>query len=378
MNKMLGLYIHIPFCKQKCVYCDFNSYSDLTELFDFYTQALCSEIKRTLSACSSRLKVSSIYFGGGTPTILPFNLLELILETCFSSFKISKDIEIIIEANPETLDPYNLGLLKKIGFNRLSIGFQSLNDSYLKLLGRKHTAKRAKEGYFFAREAGFSNINIDLIYGLPEQNLNDWEGDLREAVKLEPDHISAYCLEVHPETPLALMIKSGILPEIDEDLQADMHMLTCEYLNSTDLQQYEISNFSKPGFECRHNLTYWKNESYLGFGAGAHSHFNHCRFRNVFDPCIYINLIQKEDSAAEEYIRLTSNEQIAETVFLNLRLIEGLKNQEFKKRFGKDLDFFYGEQIERFSQLGLLSYNDTLKLTPKGLLLANQVLSEFV
>jgi len=323
-------------------------------------------------------KVASIYFGGGTPSILPAYHLERIILTCFSSFQIQNEAEITIEVNPETIHRNELNEFKSAGFNRLSIGAQSFDDKLLKILGRKHSSEEISRCYFSARKAGFKNISLDLIFGIPGQNADCWFRTLEKAVELGSDHISAYCLEVHHETLLQKQINDGLFNLPDEDIQADMYLRCVEFLNEKGLIQYEISNFAKKGKKCKHNLFYWKNDNYLGFGAGAHSHVGNCRFKNMDNPIDYVKKLQNGEDVSEGHEELSSDMALSETMFLGLRLIEGINLNEFKKKFGFSLDSVYGEQIKILVEKGLLSCGKNLKLTKKGLFLANMVFTEFV
>jgi oxygen-independent coproporphyrinogen-3 oxidase len=365
-----GLYVHIPFCKSKCLYCDFNSYQGLDALHDSYVSALIKEIelaarKRDLPA------VTSVYFGGGTPTSLNAKLLRKILSVCLSVFSVSPDIEVSIEANPDTIDLAKLIELRKSGFNRLSIGAQSFNKTFLGVLGRPHKLDEILDGYFNARKAGFDNINLDLIFGIPGESRDDWAKTLQQAVTLNPEHISAYCL--------TLSEKKSLLKEAEEDVQADMYLYARSYLESQNFKHYEISNFARNDRRCRHNLLYWKNRAYLGFGAGAHSHLDQTRFYNCSFPADYIRKIERTGNACVEAKDVSSEDMVAESAFLGLRLNEGINLCDFKQRCGVSFENYYASQVESLKARGLLEANgDYLRLTERGLLLANQVFMEFV
>lgn len=374
----LGIYIHTPFCKQKCAYCDFNSYAGLSELGEDYVKTLVREIKTVDREDTVARDVVSIYFGGGTPTLLSLSLLEQVLTACLMSFNVSTDAELTIEANPETLDFAKLKGLRRLGFNRLSLGFQSLNPRLLEILGRKHSAEEAVSSYHLARQTGFDNINIDLIFGIPTESLSDWKDTLKKAVELTSDHLSCYSLSVHKGTLLSRQIEKGGLKRVSEDEQAEMYEFTCSFLNFGSLKQYEISNFARPGCQCRHNLIYWKNGDYLGFGAGAHSHVNACRRANTDHPKRYIEMINRMGEATVSRRYNSGRIEQAETVFMNLRLNKGIDLDEFTERFGLSILDIYPGEIARLVDLKLATSDQRLKLTDKGRLLANDVMAEFV
>lgn len=375
----LGIYIHIPFCKQKCAYCDFNSHAGLEELHDSYIDALAKEIAGVAEREDiAGKKIGSIYFGGGTPTILDVDSLNRLSEACRRNFSFGPDMEMTVETNPETLDVRKLKALRRLGFNRLSIGFQSLNPRLLSVLGRKYTAEEAVHSYHLARQAGFENVNIDLIFGIPTETLADWKMTLQKAVELRPDHLSCYSLSIHHGTLLGRQIEKGNLKEVGEDDQAEMYEFTCSFLASQGLQQYEISNFARSGRQCRHNLLYWKNGDYLGFGAGAHSHVSACRWANVKHPKRYIELITAKGKAAVSHINNPDRVEQAETIFMGLRLNAGLDLEEFERRFGHSLLDTYPDEINRLLDQRLVTSDQRLKLTSRGRLLANDVMAEFV
>ncbi len=288
---VVSLYVHIPFCRSKCAYCDFNSYAGLEYLFEPYVQALAREIGLTGEGLSWQTK--TIYLGGGPPTVLPLSLLEKVLSALCQAFQVAADVEITVEANPGTVDSNYLTGLLNLGVTRLSLGVQSFDDGLLRLLERIHTAAEAVESYNLARQAGFANINLDLIYGIPHQTLEHWRTTLREAIHLQPDHLSLYALTLEEHTPLAQRVARGEIPHPDDDLAADMYILAEEVLAEAGYIHYEISNWAGPisniqsqisNHKCQHNLTYWRNQPYLGFGAGAHSYFGGRRWHNVLSP----------------------------------------------------------------------------------------------
>lgn len=372
-----GLYIHIPFCKQKCFYCDFNSYAGLEGLHSSYADALIMEMERFCEV-SDLLAVSSIYFGGGTPSVLDESLIEKILYSCFGCFQVEETCEITIEANPETLTFAKLKSLRKMGFNRISLGFQSLDTRLLPILGRRHTGQKALQSFDQARLAGFKNVNLDLIYGIPGQNMISWDSTLRNILRLKPEHISAYALTLDSSTSIAQRIAKQELPPVDDDLQAEMFTFAAEMLKSSGYVHYEISNFAHPGYQCHHNVGYWKNGNYLGLGAGAHSHFDNLRYFNIKDPKIYIEKIKSKSSARAGEEKLTKKDIVAETIFLGLRLMEGINLKDLSEHFNLPLDEFYASTIQDLKVKGLLEDQERLKLTPKGVLLSNEVFSKFI
>lgn len=379
----ISLYVHIPFCRAKCTYCDFNSYPDLDHLFERYVRALQTEIQWVSQDPS--LRVNTIYLGGGTPTVLPPALLGEILDACRRHFTIAEGAEITVEANPGTVDSgYLTGLLEK-GVNRLSFGVQSFHDDELRLLGRIHTAAQAMESYCLARQTGWGNINLDLIYGLPRQSLSRWRATLRQAIHLRPNHLSLYCLSVEEDTPLGQHIAQGELPVPDPDLAAEMYILAEGMLDRAGYVHYEISNWAQPGYECRHNLTYWRNLPYLGLGAGAHSYRDRKRWYNVLSPGEYITRWEADwqgpsPPAVEEIEALDEVLEVAETMILGLRLVqEGVRLMDFKGRFGRELMAVYGQEIREMEQAGLLEVDgERVRLTARGRLLGNEVFQRFL
>lgn len=385
----LSLYFHIPFCVSKCHYCDFNSYAGLGWLIPRYVDALQAEMQLYAKA-AGQFEVKTAYFGGGTPSLLPGEAIARIMETCGRLFHISPELEVTLEANPGTVEQSFLAQLRQNGVNRLSLGVQSFSDKELKLLGRIHSAAEAREAYLAARQAGFQNINLDLLYALPRQTIKEWQNNLVEAIKLDPDHLSLYPLTLEPDTPLAKVVAAGSLPQPDADLAADIYLLASDRLAREGYTHYELSNWALPGRECRHNLTYWKNGHYLGFGAGAHSHLGGYRWANVSSPTEYVaNLDRMETSVAQQpdfNTPVTSsvepidrNLEIAESVILGLRLDEGIDFADFARRFGIEFSAVYRQQIKELSELGLIAgAGQGIKLTAKGKLLGNEVFLRFL
>ncbi|MGB9839244.1 radical SAM family heme chaperone HemW [Thermovenabulum sp.] len=374
--KDVSVYIHIPFCIKKCFYCDFNSYSNF-DLLDDYLNALFYEIERYKDL---KRPVRTLYIGGGTPTVLNEKKLYLLIDTLYKNFCINNGVEFTVEANPETLTKNKIMVLKKMGVNRLSIGLQAYDDKLLKVLGRIHDVKRFEKAYFEAREAGFENINVDLIFGIPGQTKDNFEKELKKLIKLKPSHISCYSLTLEEGTVLHLMKQKGLLELPDEDEERYMYYKAKEILENEGYIHYEISNFAKPGKECKHNITYWKCEEYLGFGAGAHSFIGNLRFSNHKGIKEYIeSIFNKNLRRYEEIYVLNQKDKMQEFVFMGLRMIEGISKNEFKKRFCKQINDIYGTKIIELKEKGLI-YEDEekIKLTLKGLDLANLVFMEFI
>jgi len=372
-----SVYIHIPFCTQKCFYCDFNSYAGFERLHPSYVDALILEME-TFCQENEQRQISSIYFGGGTPSILDDGLLEKVLDGCRKCFEVSHRCEITVESNPETLTFSKLKNLKRMGLNRLSLGFQSLDTRLLPVLGRRHTAQKALQSFDQAKLAGFRNINLDLIYGIPGQGMISWESTLKNVLRLRPEHISVYALTLDDSTSIAKRISRQELPPVDDDLQAEMFSFAADLLKESGYGHYEISNFARPGHECHHNVGYWKNGDYLGLGAGAHSHFGRVRSFNLKDPKAYIDRIKLKGSARAGEEKLTTKDVLAETIFLGLRLMEGIDLKDLNNLFDLPLDEIYAETIEELKEEGLLEDGAKLRLTPKGVLLSNEVFSRFV
>ncbi len=372
----IGLYVHIPFCRAKCAYCDFNSYPDLDSLHVDYVAALGQEI-----AQSPPLSVRTIYIGGGTPTLLPTHLLSAIIEAIKHRFSTHLTTEISAEANPGTVSSEKLATLRALGVNRLSLGVQSFIEAELRLLGRIHSAFEAAQAFEVARQAGFDSVSIDLLYGLPKQSLASWRASLEQALALHPDHLSLYSLTVEEGTPLAAAVARGKLPAPDPDLAADMYELAQDMLFSSGFLHYEISNWARTtDLMCEHNLIYWRNEPYLGLGAGAHSWLGGRRWSNSPEPRAYVKQVRsgQHPIAAEEII--DSQTEMGETMMMGLRLIgEGVELARFQERFGLDLRTRFADEIQELTHLGLIEHDEQrVILSPQGRLLGNQVFLRFI
>ncbi|QZY56537.1 radical SAM family heme chaperone HemW [Crassaminicella profunda] len=374
----IGLYIHIPFCKQKCFYCDFCSFSNREKEISEYMDALREEMKsweEKLKGC----KIKSIFIGGGTPSIIPIKEMDKILETIHSNFHINKKLEFSIESNPGTINKDNLNYYLKNNINRLSMGLQAWQNDHLKSLGRIHNKEEFLKNFLLAREIGFENINIDLMFGLPNQTLNQWEETLYNVIQLNPEHISSYSLKIEENTEFYRLYEKGILKLPSEELDRRMYHFAMDYLLDYGYKHYEISNFAKEEKECIHNKIYWNNEEYIGFGLGAHSYFNKNRFSNTMIMEKYINNIHKKLSPCEGKESISRKDEIAETMFLGLRMMRGINIKEFKERFGCTPFKIYSEEILKFKKLGLLSTDDQyIRLTRRGIDLSNQVFVSFL
>ena len=369
-----GVYLHIPFCKSRCSYCDFATdvYRN-KESVERYVAAICDEIPGSVS---EETIVDTIYFGGGTPSLLTPNQAEAILKTVGTCFNVHPDSEITMEMNPATVTPETLRGFRSLGVNRASFGVQTFNDRALKLLARGHDANDARQTYRMLRDAGFENVSFDLIAGLPGQTLDDWETNLDEAIQMSPEHLSLYLLEIHEGTPLAEQVRSGRQPTPDEEVAAEMYEIMLDRLAAAGHEQYEISNFAKPGFESRHNSKYWTLDPVFGFGVSAHSFDGRQRYANERDTAKYVAMIERTASAevVRENIDLAS-----EFVFLGLRMENGIDLADYRDRFGHDLAPRYKGQLAELAMADLVqSSGDRLRLTRKGKLFSNEVFAVFV
>jgi oxygen-independent coproporphyrinogen-3 oxidase len=392
-KESIALYIHIPFCETKCPYCDFNTYASIESLIPTYIDALTTEISLWGTSLGKR-SIATIFFGGGTPSYLPPKHIQLLLNTVRSTFSLDPNAEITLESNPGDITEERLNSWNAAGINRLSIGVQSLDDALLKILGRRHTASEAKNAFLLARKAGLKNINLDLMYGLPYQSSTQWQQTLTDILTLKPDHLSIYCLTLEAGTPLEALIQQNAIPDPDPDLAADMYELAELMTEHEGYQQYEISNWALPGYACRHNLVYWRNESYLGVGPGAHSYLSGTRFGNIRSPRRYIQRVEDwashtpDSTEAQDSFRFAPIENIeainprlemGESMMLGLRLTEGITEEGFKERFGVPLTEQFGSTIRELIDLGLLQWTTgTLTLTPRGRLLGNEVFHRFL
>lgn len=388
----ISLYVHIPFCLSKCNYCDFNTYEGIETLMPSFVDSLSKEI----ALWGQRLggpDVPTVFFGGGTPSYLPEHSIKLLLDVIRDSTCLDGNAEITLEANPDDLTVDKAAAWVDAGFNRISIGVQSFDDGILFALSRRHSAAAAFEAVNTAREAGFLNINIDLMFGLPNQSLGQWRETLQRAVDLDTEHFSLYGLQIEPGTPLHRDVQVGRLPTPDDDLAADMYELAIDTLDQAGYEHYEISNWAKPGCRSRHNSAYWLNLPYLGVGPGAHSSMNGRRFANMKSPRGYIHAVENVDfdrvrptsdidigDFAIDFVEVTSPATaISETMMLGMRLAEGVSKSEFQTRFGASLDDVYGAEIEYLTDAGLIGDQDErIALTRRGKLLGNTVFEQFL
>ena len=367
----LGLYIHIPFCKQKCVYCDFYSLPQGESRIDDYTTALCAHLTETAPFAAGH-QVDTIFFGGGTPSYLGADRLIKILKLILKKYHVARDAEITLEANPDSACDWKaLRALRRAGFNRLSLGMQSACDAELAAIGRVHTMEQVRQAVDAARKAKLDNLSLDLIYGLPGQTMEQWQQNLSAAVELAPQHISCYGLKVEEGTPLSRM--TGLnLP--GDELQADMYLYTVDYLAKQGFAQYEISNFARPGHESRHNLKYWTLGEYAGFGPGAHSDFGGTRYAYVRDLDDYIRGITDHTPMLSESERISPMDRDTEWLMLGLRTVQGLDPRDYERRFRRRFDCFL-PFLENCRKAGYAAQTDgRWHLTPAGFLLSNQII----
>ena len=370
--KPLGLYIHIPFCKSKCIYCDFYSLPNAGEEMDRYVSALCRQLAEVAPRTRAH-EVDTVYFGGGTPSCLGVKRLKRILKAVDKHYRIAKRVEITLEANPDSAGDWKaLRALRRAGFNRISLGVQSASDEQLKVLGRPHTFAQAGEAAAAARKAKLRNVSLDLIYGLPGQTLESWQDTVEKAAALEPEHLSCYGLKVEEGTPLWDMQGDMDLP--DDDLQADMYLWMVERLRQLGYQQYEISNFAKPGFLSRHNLKYWTLGEYAGFGPGAHSDLGGVRYAYVRDLKAYCEGVENGGDILSENDHIPDRDRDIEYIMLGLRITKGISRQEFEYRFRLPFGPIQAV-LEKFSESGhAVLRGGRWRLTPEGFLVSNQII----
>lgn len=381
-KKTLGLYVHIPFCIKKCAYCDFLSAPADEATKKRYVEALCKEIAGYQSL-TKEYELKTLYFGGGTPSVLPVELLEQIIKVIRNNFTIAMaEAEITLEVNPGTVTKEKLARYRELGINRLSIGVQSAKQEELALLGRIHTFENAKNTVAWAREAGFENISVDLISALPGQTLEEYKQNVEAILSLNPEHISSYSLMVEEGTPFYEQYAEGKakwdeLP--DEETDRAMYAYTKERLRKAGYERYEISNYAKPGFESRHNSSYWIGTEYLGVGLGASSLFTNARYHNETDLSVYMEDAEEGRDVRREIERLVESEQMEEFMILGLRRMCGVSRAEFQKRFGRPMETVYGNALQKLKKLELLVMDgDRITLTDAGIDVSNQVFLEFV
>ena len=372
-GEKIGIYIHIPFCAAKCKYCDFNSHVGGRTEQKEYVSVLCREIT-AFGKKHAKLSADSIYFGGGTPTVLPCGDLIRILDTIKSVFDVDKACEITTECNPGTVDKAYLNELRCVGFNRLSIGIQSANNALLRMLGRIHKFDDCRECVKAAKSAGFDNISGDLMFGLPAQGMYVWRETLKAATELGLNHISAYALKIEEGTPFA---KKGV-SAADDDTSREMYDLCVDYLADMGYERYEISNFAKSGFENRHNLKYWRCVDFIGFGAGAYSCFDGKRFSDIADTAQYIKAVSEEKTVENTEV-LSDFDKMSEFVYLGLRIRDGISESEFLRRFSTPIDEVFGEELNKNIKRGTLVREDERIYIPsRYVYVSNAIMSDFV
>ncbi len=397
-KKRLGLYVHIPFCYTKCAYCDFYSMSGADEeLMQRYVNALLLQMEDYSSACSE-YQIDTVFLGGGTPTMLPVKTMYELIEGIYRRFDVSKRAEFTMEANPATVSLHSLSKYRKLGVNRLSLGLQSANSDELSALSRIHNISDFETSYNAARRAGFENINVDVMYGIPLQTAESFSRTLDYVTALDPEHISVYGLKIEDGTPFGRMRDSLVLP--DEDTEADMYFDCVTHLELKNYHHYEISNFAKGGFECRHNLKYWDCDEYLGLGCAAHSYFANTRFSMKRELGLFIDAMEanltggdmltregalldidrlKTAQPVDELYYVSKEERIGEYIMLRLRLSDGVSSSMFRNRFGMNFDALYGRKLKIYIDNGFMTYDgDRYALTPKGMYVSNYILSNIL
>ncbi len=390
-----SIYLHIPFCKHRCAYCDFNTYAGQEDSIPLYVNALIQEIDCVVRAAAQQhveTNVHTVFFGGGTPSLLSGPQFARIMDALHAAFTFTADAEVSIEANPGTVAPEKLNVIRKAGINRISFGVQSANTEELHMLEREHSFFDVIEAVAYARKAGFDNLNLDLIYGLPEQSLQTWQTTLQRIVDLHPEHISAYALTLEHGTPFGRWSSKGLLPLPDPDLAAEMYEYAEEFLVNQGYIQYEISNWAKASRACRHNLQYWRGLPYLAIGAGAHGYANGYRYSNVLRIKTYIDRLANLDSrlafpltpATVNQHKQSQRDDMSEYMMTNLRLTNaGVAESDFRLRFGSDLLNIYPKEIEELIRADLLEkktseISEVFRLTKRGRLLGNQVFMRFI
>ena len=371
-----SVYIHIPFCATKCYYCAFNTYTFHKEEAKAYLTALRTEMELYTSEIDP---LQTIFIGGGTPSILSADALKQLFSDIHRHFQVTSDAEITVECNPGTVDSEKLNVMRGNGVNRLSFGLQAMQDETLKQLGRIHSVDEFLQSYQLARENGFDNINIDLIFALPDQTMTAWQHTLNQVISLEPNHISAYNLVMEEETPFYEWWQAGDLPLPTEDTEADMFQYTIDTLTAHGYAHYEICNFAKPNHFAKHNLVYWNNQPCIGLGAGACGYVNGVRYTNIRGIAPYINKLSQHQKPIADTERMTGHAEKAETLMLALRKSEGISLEAYQNRFGEDIEIAFGDILKKWMDLRLMERTDThLRFSSRGLLLANEVFVELM
>jgi oxygen-independent coproporphyrinogen-3 oxidase len=391
VQRRAGIYLHIPFCERKCTYCNFNTTDFFEGLAGRYIDSVSQEIaywgENLALSSGERANVDTIYLGGGTPSIVEPDLLSKVLVSCRAAFDVAPESEVTIEINPATLSSRKIDQWLSTGINRASIGVQSFIDRELISLSRTHTAEQARRTIDALREAGFKNISLDLIAGLPEQSLADWEFNLREALAIEPEHLSLYMLDLKEGTQLYAQLKRGLRPQPDDDVTAEMYRMISAATQAAGYEHYEISNFARCAgtteaispFRSKHNSKYWTGATFYGIGCGAHSYDGSARWVNVLKTETYIERIAKDGNAIAERTQLAEADRAAEALFMGLRLREGISLAAFRSEYGVDVIERYGDELPRLSDAGLIDIGGgRLSLTAAGRLLSNEVFVSFV
>lgn len=386
-----SIYFHIPFCARRCNYCDFTTFSGMDKWIPSYFNALEKEVLLAVKDESVKPRIHTVFFGGGTPSIVPPDEYKSLLGVVESSFSLLTDVEMSFETNPGTIQDKDMSEYRRSGFNRVSLGVQSFNSDELVLLGRIHNTQDVYDAVNIVRKAGFDNINLDLIYGIPGQTINSWVDSLKRALDLRPEHLSLYCLTIEEGTKLAECVKKGEIVPLKDDEAAEMYEQSLLILDEAGYRHYEISNWAKKtiggnDYRCRHNLQYWKNEEYYGFGVGAHGYVNNMRIVNFENIPTFISHINQSENAKTLYretIEVDLRERMQDEMMLGLRLVdEGISATAFKLKFGNDLTDIFEKEISRLINRKLIRWADgvgsSLILTERGVLLGNQVFMEFV
>lgn len=376
----MSVYVHVPFCKRKCLYCDFPSAPGTPDEIAYYFRVLQKEI-RSFEALDSLHTVGTVFFGGGTPSLVNPMYIDQVLSLLRTQYHFEKDTEITLEANPGTLTKESLSAYRGMGINRLSIGLQSVHEDELTILGRIHSYEDFRKNYEAAREAGFANINIDLMSGLPRQTMEKWQKTLQTVADLEPEHISAYSLIIEEGTPFAATwgTRQGRVYLPGEETDRAMYRYTKEFLAERGYTRYEISNYARPGRECRHNLVYWTGGEYIGFGLSAASYVDNKRFQNPADKTEYWNYSRSAYASFKAARPLSLKEREEEYMFLGLRTARGVSREEFKKRFGESFPGVYEKKLLDYCQSGFMEKSeDRIRLTDKGIDVSNVIMADFL
>jgi oxygen-independent coproporphyrinogen III oxidase len=375
----LGIYFHIPFCRAKCSYCHFVSMQFERALADEYCKSMIEELTRSGNSWADTGDVDSIYFGGGTPSLIPAEHIAELLASCRRLLCMTEDCEVSLEANPDTVSPDKVTTYIRSGVNRISIGAQSFHDGELSSIGRVHTAEMITDALVLLRSGGFRNINLDLMLGLPGQTAASWRGNLEKVVHLEAPHISVYMLDLDDPCPMRALIDNGSVQLPDEDLVSDLYLETIDFLSQNGYAQYEISNFALPGYACRHNLKYWQRDPVHGVGLASHSFDGQCRYSNGSQLDDYIDAVREGKSPVFWREQISVEQSLAESLFLGLRLTQGVDWDRLRAKYGRDRLAIYETGMQELSERGLVQWSgSTVRLTGSGMLLSNEVFQLFI